>query len=362
MSLRRVIFLVICITAFTAGYARALNDSIPVDTILLNDGTLYIGQIQDSLFNGHGRCIYADGTVYEGEWKEGLWDGQGTVVYPDGDIYKGSFHNHVKQGKGTYLYASGARYDGEWKYDRFNGNGRLLFEDGGIYDGAWKDDMKHGYGKLTSPQGRSTTGYFYNDEYLGMPFDTDIVADSTLTDELKEWGFKQQKYHAFPDISIGVSYGFKGMATCALWFEYKKKYFWGMSVGYNLDPPTRGVPTGMGFQIYSTDIHTTGNYISSQFLVDGGIMIRKFSLGGAIGMGIDCEYVNCKANNNSDLYSSYFGLKYGDPYYRKAGTGLKVAYRGYAKYSIHVKKQPKAHMYLGYGNADGIFVGIGTYL
>lgn len=362
MPIRRVISLVICITAFTAGYARMLNDSIPVDTVMLDDGTLYMGQIQDSLFNGQGRCIYADGTVYEGEWKDGLWHGQGIVVYPDGDIYKGSFQNHVKQGNGTYMYASGARYDGQWKDDRFNGNGRLLFEDGGIYDGAWKDDMKHGYGKLTSSQGRSTTGYFYNDEYLGMPFDTEIVPDSTLTDELKAWGFKQQEHMAIPYVAIGASYGFKGMVTGSIWFEYPKHFFWGISLGYNIDPPTRGINSGMGFQIYSTDIHTTGNYISSVFLVDGGIIIKKISLGGAFGMGLNCEYMNCKANNNSELYNTYYGLKYGDSYFRKSSAGIKVVYRGYAKYPIYIKKQPKAHVYLGYGNADGLFLGLGTYL
>ena len=189
----KVTVITVCLFASLTVTANNSNDSIPIDTLLLDDGSLYMGQLSDSLFNGHGLCIYGDGTVYEGDWKDGLWNGQGTLIYPDGDIYKGSFRNHAKEGNGTYIYNSGARYDGEWKDDRFNGKGKLLFEDGGVYDGEWKDDMKHGYGKLISPEnGRSITGYFYYDEYLGMPFDTDIDADSTLTDELKEWGFKQE--------------------------------------------------------------------------------------------------------------------------------------------------------------------------
>ncbi|MBR4792736.1 MAG: hypothetical protein IK038_03625 [Bacteroidaceae bacterium] len=362
MPLRRIIILIICITAFTAVYSRGLNDSIPVDTVLLDDGTLYMGQIQDSLFNGYGRCIYADGTVYEGQWKDGLWDGQGIVVYPDGDIYKGAFRNHVKQGKGTYLYGTGARYDGEWKNDMFNGNGRLLFEDGGTYDGAWKDDMKHGYGKLTSPQGRSTTGFFYNDEYLGMPFDTEINQDSTMTDDLKEWGFRQEAPHIKHDISVGLSYGFSGMATCNLWLDASDHLFWGMSIGYYMDPPTKGtVVGGIGWQSFSNDIHFTGHYISSQYLMDIGYKYKRFSIGGGVGLGIVSFYMNCRANGNPDMYDNYLA-SYSQAYSRKGADGQSLVYRGYLRYTIPAKEKPKAHMYLGYGNADGMFLGVGLCL
>ena len=363
MYLHRVIVitaLLVCtaVRAAAAGY----NDSIPNDTLLLDDGTLYMGQIRDSLFNGRGMCIYTDGTVYEGEWKDGLWDGQGTIVYPDGDIYKGSFSKHVKQGKGTYLYASGARYDGEWKNDRFNGKGKLLFEDGGTYDGAWKDDMKHGYGKLTSPEGHSTVGFFYNDEFLGMPFDTEIDQDSTLTDELKEWGFKHEPYHSKHDISVGLSYGFTGMATCNLWLDYDEHIYWGTSVGINIDPPTRGpVVGGIGWNSFASDIHFTGEYVSSQYLMDLGYRYKKLSVGGGVGLGIISLYMNCRANGDAQSYD-YYLTSYSQAYSRKGNHGQLLVYRGYLRYTIHAKEKPKAHMYLGYGNADGMFLGIGLVL
>lgn len=362
MKTLRIIILSIYVMFCLSGYAGNWNDSIPVDTVLLDDGSLYMGQIRDSLFNGHGMCIYADGTVYEGSWKDGLWDSLGTVIYPDGDIYKGNFKNHIKEGKGTYIYGTGARYDGEWKNDRFNGSGKLFFEDGGMYDGAWKDDMKHGYGKLTSSEGRTLAGFFYYDEYLGMPFDTEIARDTILTDELKEWGFKQEPPRSESGLSVGMTYGFKGMFTMTLWINQTNNFFYGISVGLNIEPPIKG-PTigGIGFKTFYNDIHFVGEYISSEYLFDAGYTFNNLSIGGSVGLGIVNTYLNCKANGSSDTYSSYF-IKYGQAYSRKGNDGHNMCWRGYLKYPIILDKEPKAHVYLGYGNADGLFLGIGTYL
>ena len=359
MSIRRVISLVICITAFTAGYARMQNDSIPVDTVMLDDGTLYMGQIQDSLFNGQGRCIYADGTVYEGEWKDGLWNGQGIVVYPDGDVYKGEFRNHIKEGKGIYYYGSGARYEGDWKDDRFNGTGTLQFEDGGRYEGAWKDDMKHGYGRLISPEGRATTGYFYFDEYLGMPFDTEIVRDSTLTDELKSWGFQQEPPRGHSGLALGMTYGSKGMLTASIWNNSLKHFFYGLSIGFNINPPTRGEFVSLGWNTFSNDIHFTGEYFSSQYTLDGGYSFNNLSLGCSAGFGIVTMYMNCRANGNYEYYY-YYNVSYGESYTRRDQISHKFVYRGYLRYGFQTSEEkPKTYMSLGYGNADGLFIGVG---
>lgn len=365
MLLRKLIVIsaILVCTAIPVVAANS-NDTIPIDTLLLDDGSMYMGQIRDSLFNGQGTCIYPDGTVYQGEWKDGLWNGKGTLVYPDGDIYKGSFVNHVKQGRGTYVYKSGARYDGEWKNDMFNGNGTLRFEDGGIYDGAWKDDMKHGYGKLYSSTGFSSTGYFYRDEFLGMPFDTEIDQDSTLTDELKEWGFKHEAYHPHIFFSSGLSFGTKGMATASILIDIKEnRFYWGLSAGLNIDSPTKGKRVGMGWYMHEHDIHIVGQYISSQYLAEIGLTFGNWSLGGAVGLGITNVYMNCRANNtDKELYSSYWGLDYSDPYNRNGTDGHTLVYRANMRYTIHLKNEPKALMYFGYGKADGLFIGIGTVI
>lgn len=357
MLLRRTIATVVCLVGCFTAAARTLNDSISVDTLLLDDGSLYIGQIRDSLSNGQGRCIYADGTVYEGSWKDGMWDGQGIVVYPDGDIYKGTFHNQTKEGYGTYYYGSGARYDGEWKDDRFNGNGKLIFEDGGRYEGAWKDDMKHGYGRLVSSEGYVNSGYFYYDEYLGMPFDTEIVRDSVLTDELKEWGFQHEPPRGQSGLYMGLTYGLKGMFTVSLCNNGSDKFFYGISIGLNIEPPTRGQVISLGWNTYSNDIHFTGEYISSQYMFEAGYSFDKISVGGSAGFGIKTMYMNCRANGSPEHYD-YYNASYGNAYSRRYQIAHTFVYRAYMLYPIMTNKKSKAHLCLGYGRADGLFFGV----
>lgn len=361
MPIRRVIIISAFLFNCVALTAQTPVDSIYTDTLLLDDGSMYMGQIRDSLSNGYGRCIYSDGTVYEGNWKDGLWDGRGTVVYPDGDIYKGSFLKQIKEGTGTYYYNSGARYTGDWKDDKFNGNGKLYFSDGGMYDGAWKDDMKHGYGRLISHNGILTIGYFYYDEYLGMPYDTEIDQDSTMTDELIEWGFKQEDIRLRPTVSMGVSYGSKGMITCSLWLDHIEHFYYGFSLGVNIDTPVKGtVADGIGWNSFSYDVHFTGSYISSQYLFDTGLIFNRLSVGGSLGLGIRSVYMNCQAHGNADNYKNYW-IRPNEAYSRRWYEGHVLAYRGYIRYFLE-KEQPKTLLYLGYGNADGLFLGVGFNL
>lgn len=361
MSLHKLPYIIIFLISGIICKAQVLSDSIPVDTLLLDDGSLYMGQIADSLFNGHGTLIYADGTVYDGDWKDGLWDGQGTLVYPDGDLYKGSFRQHAKEGNGTYIYSSGARYDGEWKDDRFNGYGKLLFEDGGIYEGAWKEDKKHGYGKLITFEGRSHSGYFYNDEFLGMPFDTTIDPDSTLTDELKEWGFEHEEEIEAPKLTLAFSYSTKAMATLTMWMDFSGNTFWGFSIGAVLEPPMQGKDSGFAWSSHTNDVHFEGEYISSIYTIEAGYTFKDLSIGGALGFGFCKAYRNCRTNGSPDSYLNS-GINYGDAYYISLITGGSLVYRAYMRYPIKIKNRPKLSTYLGYGNSEGFFLGLGIRL
>lgn len=361
MSFRKILIIPFALPAIFCS-SQTVYDNIPIDTLLFDDGTLYMGQAKDSIFNGKGTCIYTDGTVYSGDWKNGSWDGQGTLIYSDGDIYKGSFHNHIKEGKGTYIYNSGARYDGEWKNDKFNGKGKLLFEDGGVYDGLWKDDMKHGYGKLTNQYGRILTGYFYNDEYLGMPFDTYIDRDSTLSDDLKEWGFKNEPENLSTDISLALSYSTKSMATVTMWVDYFEKCFIGFSIGLNINPPTQGKQSSFSWLSYLNDIHIEGTYISSIYTIDAGLKWGKFSLGGAAGIGVCNRYMNCIANTLPADYLNGTGINIGEAYYKIGNISQSFVFRTYSRYYIYIKNRPKALIYFGYGNSEGLFLGAGLKL
>ena len=42
--------------------------------------------------------------------------------------------------------------------------------------------------------------------------------------------------------------------------------------------------------------------------------------------------------------------------------GYKITYRGYMRYSIPINDKPKAHLYLGFGNDEKLFFGLGWAL
>lgn len=52
------------------------------DVILYYDGSLYVGQIKDSVPDGFGTICYSSGERYYGEWKNGLYNGTG-AYYKD---------------------------------------------------------------------------------------------------------------------------------------------------------------------------------------------------------------------------------------------------------------------------------------
>lgn len=365
----KAFFLTVSLLACLTGYAQDTVYTVTADTILLDDGSLYMGQIRDSLFNGQGRCIYADGTVYEGTWRDGLWDGFGTVIYPDGDTYTGDFRDHVKEGNGTYYYGSGARYEGEWKDDRFNGKGLLVFEDGGRYSGAWKDDMKHGYGQLVSYDGKATIGYFYYDEYLGQPYNTEIDRDSTLTSELIAWGFRKEgdesndsiDFIGTTGVAMGVSYSLNDIFTYSVWFDIYEHSYLGFSIGWNLNPPIKGKEAYYSMGDISHDVHMEGEYVHSMFTFDAGFRWGRFSLLGAAGICFKTSYQNCKANSTQNFYSGYF-INQGESYYIKAPSDISFTYRTYLRYQIQDDKKPKVSVYLGYGNTESLFLGVGFYI
>ena len=64
---------------------------------------------------------YSDGSKYVGEFKEGLFDGQGTLTFPDGRKYVGQFREGQMDGIGKMTYPGGKVQNGLWKQDKFAG-------------------------------------------------------------------------------------------------------------------------------------------------------------------------------------------------------------------------------------------------
>ncbi len=63
------------------------------DTLTFPDGTKYVGEFKDDMYNGQGTYTHPDGTKYVGEFKDHKWHGQGTLTVSDEETYNGYFIN-----------------------------------------------------------------------------------------------------------------------------------------------------------------------------------------------------------------------------------------------------------------------------
>ncbi len=66
-----------------------------------------------------GTMEYPDGSKYVGEYKDGIWNGMGKYTFPTGANYVGEFSNGQYNGRGTYTSEDGKVESGTWKNDRF---------------------------------------------------------------------------------------------------------------------------------------------------------------------------------------------------------------------------------------------------
>ena len=67
---------------------------------------MYVGQLKDGKFHGHGTMTYVDGSMYVGEWED-----------------------QSRHGQGEQTYESGNKFAGEWK-DKYPWKGTVIDEDG----------------------------------------------------------------------------------------------------------------------------------------------------------------------------------------------------------------------------------------
>lgn len=65
-----------------------------------------------------GTMEYPDGSQYVGEYQDGIWNGKGTYTFPTGANYVGEFSNGQYHGQGTYTSALGQISSGKWANDR----------------------------------------------------------------------------------------------------------------------------------------------------------------------------------------------------------------------------------------------------
>ena len=120
-------------------YRKFLNDP---NTIKLDDGSAYQGEMHNGKFNGFGVLCNQNRERYEGEWKNGVKSGVGTYTYPNGDSYAGGWKNNVPHGTGVFAFANGGRVKGTWKNGILaDGHGSYISAtDGSKFYGQWKDN------------------------------------------------------------------------------------------------------------------------------------------------------------------------------------------------------------------------------
>ncbi len=101
----------------TAAPKSAVSNN-PVQTINLDNGSRYVGQVVNEKFHGNGKLTWADGSSYDGQWRNGLFHGAGTYIYSSGDQYTGEFNDGKQHGIGTYTYSDGSNIRGLWQNGR----------------------------------------------------------------------------------------------------------------------------------------------------------------------------------------------------------------------------------------------------
>jgi hypothetical protein len=382
MSLKRAVILSILSASVLVAHASAMTDNdVPADTIWFEDGAWYVGQIADSLFNGFGKMVYPDSTVYEGEWKDGLWDGKGELFYPDGDSYNGEFSEHEFSGYGTYLYADGARYEGYWERGMFNGSGTMTYADSSVYAGEWKDDMKDGIGVFyDSPTGALLKGYFSRDMFMGS---TDRATNNSnnnndnlshIRDYNLEWNpFLYQRrpdscWHWKRDTYLYVTYGTGSIISFHADFYTSKRFFAGFSFGFSTknqgigkesvtyDDDTGERITLIDWDWYPDEIMTEST--NTLFKISGqcGLSWGWFSVGTALGIGLQNTVRNCRSLPGNDSY-----YEDGTLYYRSKITGARFAYDIFTDYvlSRSIQHLNSCSLRAGYGNIEGFHIGVG---
>lgn len=386
MSLKRFVIISILSVSTLVTHASAINDTIAAaDTIWFEGGSWYAGQIADSLFNGYGKMVYADSTIYEGEWKDGLWEGKGKLLFPDGDIYEGEFLEHEFNGYGVYTYNNGAQYRGYWQNGMFNGAGTMEYADGSVYTGVWKDDLKNGLGILFDNSNKTLIkGEFYNDGFIGSP-ETDYQVDET-DQEADYYDYYPIRirpdscWHYSGDSDFYVTFGIGRMMTIHSDFYASNHFFFGFALGFNIinhgegkesmiyDDETSERIYLVLWDDYLQEIMTEHTFTMLKIEAQFGVSFGRFSLGGALGGGIQKSVRNCRSLEG---YNSYYSP--GTLYYRTKVKGGKFAYDIYTDYVLKkmhfhtsdIFGTPESISYrinlrAGYSNVDKFYLGLGV--
>lgn len=148
-----------------------------------DDGSSYVGQIQDNKRQGLGVAESKDGGRLAGEWKESQLNGLGTERAADGARFEGQWHDGQPNGLGVREKPGAERAEGnfaagtldgpgvrrlfgepsvvrigEWRGGQLEGAGMETIGDKERYEGGFRAGKRHGYGQVTGPGDKVTSG------------------------------------------------------------------------------------------------------------------------------------------------------------------------------------------------------------
>jgi uncharacterized protein (TIGR02145 family) len=136
---------------------------------ILDDGSIYEGELVNGIMEGKGKYLFKDGTLYVGDFKNNQLEGYGKFTYPSGKIYEGEVVRGKRQGAGLMFYKNGkTMFDGDWLDDKLDGLGKYYDENGKlICEGEWIDNKLDGKGKIFYENGDSYEGDFQSGKMSG---------------------------------------------------------------------------------------------------------------------------------------------------------------------------------------------------
>ena len=128
---------------------------------ILEDGSVYEGDLVRGLPHGFGLRKFSNEDFYEGQFEEGLAHGHGTIRYksdPNLEKYVGMWSSGLREGFGTLFFADSSLMVGHWKNDAFY-YGEFQRSDGTLISGKWtRESLSEG--KVRDEFGNIFTGVF----------------------------------------------------------------------------------------------------------------------------------------------------------------------------------------------------------
>mmetsp|Transcript_9619 Transcript_9619/g.27648 ORF Transcript_9619/g.27648 Transcript_9619/m.27648 type:complete len:401 (-) Transcript_9619:723-1925(-) len=142
----------------SAGLKRSKTSSRELQEKLLQDGSIYRGELSDGKPHGFGTVQYSENDAkqrvrFAGEFEHGIRKGSGCLTWKDGAQYAGDWYGDKPCGFGVENYPDGSSYVGQYEDDMRHGFGTYTFPSGAKYEGCWLSGKRHGKGVENSKKG-----------------------------------------------------------------------------------------------------------------------------------------------------------------------------------------------------------------